>query len=504
MRHDSLELVLGPPGTGKTTELLDRVDRLLAGGVDPSRIGYLAFTRRAAEEAKSRACARFNLAPGQLPNFRTVHSLAYHSLGMSQDRMFSTHALREFSDLMGLDIRGRVDLSEGGVWGIGKGDTLMFHEQLARSRGVSVEHIWRENDADYALSELTRVQKGLKVFKSSRGLVDFTDLLELSVKEGAFPALDTLFIDEAQDLSRAQWVAVEAIAAKADHVVCAGDDDQAIYRFAGADSSTFLSLVGRRTVLRQSHRVPASIQKLASVLLRRIEGPRFEKEWAPRNADGALEYVGAPSDVDLGAGHWLVLGRNNYLLRPFEELCRESGWYYSTKWGGAADPAVTAAIEAWGALRAGEAVAHGQATAVFDQIPSGAGIVRGGKTSLKSRDPDEKFTFENLSTDFGLLAQGEWFQALTRIPLIEREYLLSCVRQGEEISGTPRVRLSTIHGAKGGEADNVLLLTDCSQRTSANADRFPDDEVRTFYVGATRAKQSLTVCEPQNRFAFQI
>ena len=45
----------GPPGTGKTTSMLDRVDRALASGIPPSEIAFLAFTRKAASEARERA-----------------------------------------------------------------------------------------------------------------------------------------------------------------------------------------------------------------------------------------------------------------------------------------------------------------------------------------------------------------------------------------------------------------------------------------------------------------
>ena len=68
--------IYGPPGTGKTTALLNKVDEALAAGVDPSLIGYFAFTRQASKEAVERACQRFNLEPAQLPWFRTLHSFA--------------------------------------------------------------------------------------------------------------------------------------------------------------------------------------------------------------------------------------------------------------------------------------------------------------------------------------------------------------------------------------------------------------------------------------------
>ena len=46
--------IFGPPGTGKTTTLLNKVDDALQSGVEPTKIAFLAFTRKAAEEAKER------------------------------------------------------------------------------------------------------------------------------------------------------------------------------------------------------------------------------------------------------------------------------------------------------------------------------------------------------------------------------------------------------------------------------------------------------------------
>ena len=72
-----MNIIIGPPGTGKTTRLLSLVEGELDKKVSSEDIGYFAFTNRAADEAKSRANIKFNLDNNSLPYFRTLHSLAF-------------------------------------------------------------------------------------------------------------------------------------------------------------------------------------------------------------------------------------------------------------------------------------------------------------------------------------------------------------------------------------------------------------------------------------------
>ncbi len=88
-------IVLGPPGTGKTTTLLNKVDSYLK-ETDPDRIGYFAFTQKAAYEARDRAMDKFNYSEDDLPYFRTLHSLAFQKLGLKKDQVMQP---RHYKDL---------------------------------------------------------------------------------------------------------------------------------------------------------------------------------------------------------------------------------------------------------------------------------------------------------------------------------------------------------------------------------------------------------------------
>ena len=82
-------------------------------------------------------------------------------------------------------------------------------------------------------------------------------------------------------------------------------------------------------------------------------------------------------------------------------------------------------------------------------------------------------------------------------------YITSVRRRGERLlSGSPRIRISTIHKAKGGEADNVALFLDSTKACMESLDQ--DSEVRVFYVGATRTKKHLHLIESTGNYGFAI
>lgn len=510
MKHKHLNLILGPPGTGKTTWLLDVVEEVLEAGIAPEKIAVLTFTKKAANEAKERAAKRFSLGPDDLVWVRTIHSLVFRQLGLNKTQVIKQADFAELGRLLGIEFEGKSSLDEEGVvTGAAKGDRMVFLENLARATRRGLQQAWEDQDhgighdpnRGVSFEELSSFARAYAKFKVTRGLVDYTDMLDIFVERRAAPRVEVLIVDEAQDLSRAQWAAIEVIASVAKVVYIAGDDDQAIYRWAGADVDQFVTLEGSVKILDQSYRIPASVHEVAEHLTGRISGRR-PKKFKPRAARGSVEHVLDIEDVDMSTGSWLLLARHVYQLDAYERVCREQGWSYEIKGRSFANSENIRAIMAWESLRKGDSVQISMATAIYRKMR--AGVTAVGRSALARRDNDELISMADLQQTFGLKTDVIWHEAFDAMPYAEKNFYIRARRQGETLTGVPRVRISTIHGAKGGQADNVVLGLDISEMADVSMRQNPDDETRVFYVGATRTKERLITLQPQTRMFFDL
>lgn len=477
-----LRLTLGGPGAGKTERQLRLVEDELAAGTKPHRIAFVSFTKAAVQEAVERACAKFSLTPRDLPYFRTLHSAAYRELGVRRDEVLDRRHLRELGDSLGLELSGRSTMDDEPD-AMSEGDRMLFLEGYARSTMKSLEDAWHEAGGDIEWFRLLQFSEALQAYKSNRGLIDFTDMIERYLALGSPLPVEAAFVDEAQDLNPLQWKMVWAALSGAERVYVAGDDDQAIYRWSGADVEQFLSLpADEREVLPVSHRLPRSVFDFAAGIIGRVSR-RYEKDWGPRPVEGRVTYHHSLDGVDLSSGSWLLLARNVYMLGPLRRLAEAQGLTYTSRRGHSADAEDVRAILAWEKLRRGEKIKGSEAVAVLAKAKSR----RAPKTS-----PEALYG----ASDLGLRPDRIWHEALDGIALTRRGYYVSVLRRGGSLTAPPRLRVDTIHGVKGGEADNVLLMTDMTKRTYDGMLEDPDDEARVFYVGATRAREALHVVLP--------
>ena len=500
-------IIFGPPGTGKTTHLLRIVEKeLRENNVAPNRIAYLAFTNQAADEALSRAISQLNYSIKDFMNFRTLHSLAYRELHLREENIMSDE------DYINVSNKTQIKLSNPNKNIKSHGasfpdDVFMQVIDGAKIRGLTTENFFNDPSVGHlngGLTKLKYIDESLVKYKRERNKYDMTDMIiDFNQKHyDLMPKFDVVIVDEAQDLSWLQWKMVERIITNAKRVYVAGDDDQAIYRWAGARPEYLMNMEGTRTILNKSYRLAESIHAKANRLIKRVQD-RVDKEWTARDEKGQVNIHPVEQLQKMKEGKWLVLARDGYRLDKLEEELKLYGYFFERKRSDgdkvSINKRVQEAILAWEDIRRGKELDIKRVKAFYNYIKTGTGVATEFK-GMKNVDKDKMFTFDTLTSNYGLKLDKElpWFKALENIEPNKKTYVRMCLRRKENIRRAPRIKLSTIHGSKGGEADNVMLLTDLTRRADEQYWSQRDEERRVFYVGMTRARNTLNIVRSQS------
>jgi|TARA_R110002020_G_scaffold119302_2_gene272265 DNA helicase-2/ATP-dependent DNA helicase PcrA len=486
-------IVLGPPGTGKTTTLLNKVEELLK-KTDPNKIGYFAFTQKAAYEARDRAMEKFKLSEDDLPYFRTLHSLAFRRLGIKKENVMQKHHYQDLGQKIDFPVDYmEYDDEEGGIFTT-KSDYLRIL-QLAKLRNISFEKQYdlKEHTQDVEFNKLKIIAHELERYKKEYSLIDYNDMILKFIKADASPAFEVVFIDEAQDLSLMQWDMAKSIWNKSGDSYIAGDDDQAIFRWAGADVDSFITQTGKFLRLTQSYRIPRKVHDIAMQIIGRVSN-RLMKEWKPRLHEGGLFRYSHFENVDMKKGEWMILARTRFMLNELEETLYQKGLFYKNKHKKSYEQDLYEAIIDWESWRQKNELDLDK----IKRIITFMSPKHVDKTQQYLMNKDKKYTLETCYSKYGFMTKAVWYEALDQAPPQKVEYIRKMRANGEQLNKKPRILLSTIHGAKGGESENVVLLSDLSLNTQKGYERNPEDENRLFYVGATRAKENLHIIEPKD------
>ena len=341
MNMGKVRCLLGPPGTGKTTELLRRIQVLLAEGVRPEEIAFLSFTKAATQNAIDKAVARFDLDPESFPWFKTIHAMAFRAMGEKVDVMgpkdwaaFGATCSYSFSD-NALD-DGILNFEEDG-------DCLRSVDHLARVMRVSIDAaIDHAGDVPtHLVPEMFAVfSRRLSAWKSDNRKIDFVDMLERALKTSWRPPVRFAFVDEAQDNSRLQnslirhWF-IES--SRCTLVTYAGDDDQQIYTWAGAQAGALKWIADHceLEILGQSWRVPRAAHGLAEAIIMQ-NSERVLKTYAPRDHGGRLLFSNDAGHAlrQLADGDTLALVRNVVFAKGLRESCLSAGLLFHGEIGG--------------------------------------------------------------------------------------------------------------------------------------------------------------------------
>ena len=468
--------VVGPPGTGKTRRLLNNVQRYSDIGVPLNKIGYFAFTRKAAGEARDRFLkVKTELTKKDIRYFQTLHSLAFNTLGLKEENVMQELNYKVIGETCGIQIK--YASYETNNWnGIFSSDSeYLSMINLARVREISVmdqldrnEHLSRiERD------KLDAIEQEINSYKKVFGLIDFTDMIQKFLDKGVSPKFDVIFVDEAQDLSLIQWSMIKKIEKDTNcDVWVAGDDDQAIFGWAGADVDSFINWEAQEIPLKQSERVPTIIQKKALDVIDRIQENRIDIEYFPKAESGEIFERYKLSDIDMSKGDWLILTRTKSLLKPVITFLKKKGFFFNTAQGNSIGKSLYEDIQNWSKLQKKIELPEIQVQRIRERIEGSMNL------SLK------------------------WYDVFNKLTDSQITYMKLLLLNGENPTEDARIKVSTIHGAKGGEATNVVLFLNETANTIKGAKKSAakqDEEYRVWYVGITRTMKNLYLIKSQNK-----
>jgi len=247
----------------------------------------------------------------------------------------------------------------------------------------------------------------------------------------------------------------------------AGDDDQAIFAWAGADVNRFINQpADKEKVLMYSKRISRAIQEESQKPIERILGPRKEKKYYARDHEGEVETISNISQVDLTKGKWLILSRTiSRQLKIGEELQKKNLYYQTNKGKSFKVNLFNAAM-------------------MYDDWCK-------KKRVLQERE--EKQIQEYLGDNLFNRSKN-WYDQFVEADEKEKLYIKNMIENGEDLNKDARIWLSTIHAAKGGEEDNVILCLDLGDKilkAIKKSETQHDEEHRVWYVATTRAKNNL-------------
>ena len=454
----------GPPGTGKTHRLISRVKAYARTGVPLHKIGYFAFTRKAAAEARE----RIGVNKKEIPYFQTLHSFAYHKLGLHEENIMQPYHYEDLGRRLGIKVNYVDKFNDEETHFLSCNDPYFQMIGRAMNRDITIREEFDRNEHDKKVIEwgtLEHIYDNYLKYKDKSKLYDFNDIITM-VSQKELPTFEAIFIDEAQDLSPLQWKLFDELKKYTKDMYLAGDDDQAIFAWAGADVNRFINeKPDKERILKYSKRISKAIQEQSEIPLSRIAGLRKQKDYLPRNVEGASQYITDLSQVDLSKDKWLILARRkDVLLNLMKELVKRN-LYFETKKGKS--------------FR----VRLYKAAASYTKWTMGSFLEAHEIKDIQDFIPEEKWNAKKL-----------WYEAFTKAADKEVTYIRNMLEKNEKLSEPARIFLSTIHAIKGGEEDNVILSLELGDKIIKAMRRSrdkADEEHRVWYVGTTRAKNNL-------------
>jgi len=258
-------VVVARAGTGKTTTIVHCLSELPAG----KSVLMCAFNKKIANELTARVPAGVQV--------KTTHAIGFA-------------AIRNAWKFVALDDKRNYNLIQnliGDKWSDENKGNLAKLVSLAKGSLLGPESSEDEfcalmSEFDCGPSDEPKSPTTAKFLNAARdtledtlaksNVISYDDMVYVPAKLGMkLPSFDVVFVDETQDLNKAQLALVKRSVKTGGMVVAVGDDRQAIYRWRGADSNAMPNMVKELNAvvlpLSVTYRCGKSIVSLAQTLV---------------------------------------------------------------------------------------------------------------------------------------------------------------------------------------------------------------------------------------------
>lgn len=387
-------------------------------------------------------------------------------------------------------------------------------------------------------------------WKMANSFIDFTDMIGLTatMREPAAgnPAIG--IYDEVQDFNQLELNLIRHWAKYQKQIILSGDDDQTIYTFCGASPEAFLNprlAPDQVKILKQSWRLPRKIHDYSQRWIKKLK-KRADKEFAPTAEEGELKYINSThrtphAAIDMAVRYAarnetvMLLASCGYFLDTVKSLLREAGlpfhnpyrvtrgdWNPLGNFHGNNSSKRISTRERLLSFLSEVAGIDNQSYWTIPDLQKWIELIRvkgilkkGAKDKILSMidesgncrcdDTNLSEFYSEIFEEFALKNALErnilWFnEVLLKNKRTAIEYPLTVYEKRgiTALKEKPKIIIGTIHSVKGAEADHVIIFPDISLAGWEEYEANADSTIRTFYVGMTRAKKSLIICEPDS------
>ena len=222
------KVVISGPGTGKTTIIINILEKLLAAGVDSNKIQILTFTKSNTSDFVKKI--KENIKREKLPRVDNLHSFALQEL--CKNRQINSNIADDSDEvLIKQDLKNLLNINIDRI-------KELFKKLFAGWENLNAEKKeWESTfspDAPAFLGALREHQKIMQYILRGELVYLYKNFLDTNVDYK--PDIEFLIVDEYQDLNPCDQKVIQLIVERSgSKVFLAGDDDQSIYSFRNAD-----------------------------------------------------------------------------------------------------------------------------------------------------------------------------------------------------------------------------------------------------------------------------